>query len=284
VEVPLRNHLFILAALLLSLPASNSFSASIEGKLLQSLQLASPPLDLSLSPDGQRVFVLEAQKLAIYSIQGEPLGAYPLEKKVTNIKAQGPNLVLLYSGDSNLVDYLFLEVVHDINTAGSPVRGPQDAPVTITVFDDFQCPYCAQLEPVLKQVLQLYPEQVRLVFKNFPLSMHQFARPAALAALAAERQGKFWEYHDQLFANYNKLSPAKLDEITSSLQLDPEQFNKELADPALAAKIEQDQLEGQQVDVRGTPAVFINGRLVQDRSINGFRGKIEQLLQLEKMK
>jgi protein-disulfide isomerase len=279
----LKNYLLILAALLVFLPASYSFSTSIEGQLLQSLKLASPPLDLSISPDGQRVFVLEDQKLALYTIQGEPLGEYPLEKKASRIKAQGPNLVLIYSADSDQVDYLFLDVIYDINNAGAPVRGPQNAPVTITVFDDFQCPYCAQLEPVLKQVLQLYPEQVRLVFKNYPLGMHQFARPAALAALAAERQGKFWEYHDQLFANYNKLSPAKIDEITRSLQLDNEQFKKDLADPALVAKIEQDLREGQQVDVRGTPAVFMNGRLVQDRSINGFRGKIEQLLQLGKM-
>lgn len=276
----MKIRLLLLTLLLITTLVQSGFAANVEGRLIQSLPLTGPPLDIAVSPDGRQLFVLEAEKLSLYSIRGERLGEYALTRKVSRIEAQSPTLVLLYGPESNQVDYLFLEVLHEIDTAGSPARGPADAPVTIVLFDDFQCPYCAKLVPTLKQVEQLYPEQVRIAFKHYPLGMHKFARPAALAALAAERQGKFWEYHDQLFANYNQLDTAKLNEIATNLQLDLARFNKDQADPALAARIDQDMREAQQLGVRGTPAVFINGRQLQDRSLNGFRGAIEQQLQL----
>lgn len=276
----MKIRLILLALLLFTVMAPAAFAANVEGRLVQSLSLAGPPLDVAISPDGRQLFVLEAGKLSLYSIRGELLGEYALTSKVSRIEAQSPTLVLLYGPESNQVDYLVLEVLHEVNTSGAPAKGPADAPVTIALFDDFQCPYCARLVPTLKQVEQLYPEQVRIVFKHYPLTMHNFARPAALAALAAERQGKFWEFHDQLFANYNQLNAAKLDEIAANLQLDPVQFKKDLADPALSARIDQDMREAEQLGVRGTPAVYVNGRQLQDRSINGFRGAIEQQLQL----
>lgn len=270
--------------LLLLVPSINGYAAGVEGRLVKSLQLSTPPLDVDVSPDGQQLFVLEQERLLVYTIRGELLGDYPLEKPVSSIKAQSPNLVLLYSSTVNQVDYLFLEVVHDINTTGAPSKGPADAPVTIVMYDDFQCPYCAKLEPTLKQVEQIYPDQVRFVFKNFPLRMHNYAQPAAIAALAAERQGKFWEFHDQLFANYNRLNSGKIDEIAKALQLDLEQFKKDQADPALLEQINRDTNEAQQLGVRGTPAVFVNGRLLQERSLNGFRTVIEQQLQKQTQK
>jgi len=273
------SYRLLVLLLLLLVPSINGFAAGVEGRLVKSLQLSSPPLDVDVSPDGQQLFVLEADKLLVYTIRGDLLGEYQLEKPVSSIKAQSPNLVLLYDSSAKQVDYLLIEVLHDINTAGAPAKGPADAPVTIVMYDDFQCPYCAKLEPVLKQVEALYPDQVRFVFKNFPLRMHGYAKPAALAALAAERQGKFWEFHDQLFANYNRLSPGKIDEIATSLQLDLEQFKKDQADPALLEKIDHDSHEAQQLGARGTPTVFINGRLMQERSLEGFRAVIDRLLQ-----
>lgn len=277
----IRLSLFVLLLILILAP--HAFSATVEGRLLQSLDLASPPLDLAVSPDGQRVFVLQDRKLTLFTIQGEQLGSYPLEKKFSHIASQGSNLVLLYGSDLSQVDYLFVEVAYDIDTAGAPAKGPEDAPVTIVVFDDYQCPYCVRLEPVLKQVLQFYPKQVRLVFKNYPLRMHQHARPAAVAALAAERQGKFWEYHDLLFANSQQLGDAKFEELASQLGLDLKQFKKDSADPALAAKVDRDLRDGEEIGLPGTPGVYINGRPLQERSLNGFRGKIEQLLQMQQM-
>jgi protein-disulfide isomerase len=132
--------------------------------------------------------------------------------------------------------------------------------------------------PVLEQVLEKYPNEVKLVFKNFPLRNHKSAMPAAIAALAAEKQGKFWEFHDLLFKNFNRLNARKVKEIAQQLNLDMEKFDKDQQDPQIRAMINRDLSEGNRVGVRGTPAVFINGRLLRNRSMTGFQALIEKSL------
>jgi protein-disulfide isomerase len=130
--------------------------------------------------------------------------------------------------------------------------------------------------PLLKQVLEQYPNDVKLVFKNFPLRNHRFARKAAAAALAAERQGKFWEYHDALFNHYNALNDAKFAELAQGLGLNAEQFEKDLKDPKIQARINQDIQDGQEAGVRGTPTIFVNGKRLKTRSLPGFSAMIEK--------
>lgn len=132
--------------------------------------------------------------------------------------------------------------------------------------------------PLLKQVLEQYPDDVKLVFKHFPLRNHKFARKAATAALAAESQGKFWEFHDLLFKDYNKLNDKKVGEIAAALALNQEAFEDKMKDPLIRAKINQDVKEGVDAGVRGTPAIFINGRLLKNRSLAGFRAIIDKEL------
>ena len=133
--------------------------------------------------------------------------------------------------------------------------------------------------PELEQVLERYPNQVKLVFKNFPLIRnHKFAMPAAIAALAAEKQGKFWEFHDLLFKDYNRLNEQKIEEIAQQLKLNMEKFDKDRKDPQIMAMINRDIAEGNQAGVRGTPTVFINGRLLRNRSKAGFQELIEKAL------
>ncbi len=132
--------------------------------------------------------------------------------------------------------------------------------------------------PVLEQVLEKYPNEVKLVFKNFPLRNHKLAMPAAIAAIAAERQGKFWEFHDLLFKDYNRLNTQKVKEIAQQLNLDMEKFDKDQQDPQIRAMINRDVSEGNRVGVRGTPTVFINGRLLRNRSMTGFQDLIEKSL------
>ena len=132
--------------------------------------------------------------------------------------------------------------------------------------------------PELEQVLEKYPNQVKLVFKNFPLRNHQFAMQAAIAALAAEKQGKFWEFHDLLFKDYNRLNEQKIEEIAQQLKLNMEKFDKDRKDPQIMAMINRDLAEGNQAGVRGTPTVFINGRLLRNRSMAGFQELIEKAL------
>jgi protein-disulfide isomerase len=132
--------------------------------------------------------------------------------------------------------------------------------------------------PVLEQVLEKNPDKVKLVFKNFPLRNHKFAMQAATAALAAEKQGKFWEFHDLLFKDYNRLNEQKVKEIAQKLKLDMQQFEKDRKDPGIRALINRDVSEGSRAGVRGTPTIFVNGRLLRNRSMAGFQELIEKAL------
>jgi len=132
--------------------------------------------------------------------------------------------------------------------------------------------------PLLEQVLEKNPQDVKLVYKDFPLRNHQFAKPAAIAAMAAARQGKFWEFHDEIFLVYNQLNEAKLDEIAKKLNLDMERFNRDRQDPELINAIGRDVQEGFQAGVRGTPTIFINGRRLKERSMQGFQAMIDSEL------
>ena len=132
--------------------------------------------------------------------------------------------------------------------------------------------------PVLEQVLEKNPDKVKLVFKNFPLRNHKFAMPAAIAAHAAERQGKFWEFHDLLFKDYNRLNEQKVKEIAQQLKLDMEKFETDRKDPGIRRLINRDLAEGNRAGVRGTPTTFINGRLLRNRSMAGLQELIDKAL------
>ncbi len=133
--------------------------------------------------------------------------------------------------------------------------------------------------PVLEQVLEKYPEEIKIVFKNFPLNNHKFAKKAATAALAAESQGKFWEFHDLLFKNYNRLNDKKIRNIAIELGLDMVKFDKKTKDPLIQERISRDLRDGNSADVRGTPTVFINGKRLRDRTLSGFQKIIDRELQ-----
>ena len=148
-----------------------------------------------------------------------------------------------------------------VNTKGAPSWGPKDAKVTIVEFSDFQCPYCSRVVPTLKQVVEAYDGQVRLVFRQFPLrSIHPQAQKAAEASLCAADQGKFWEMHDAMFADQRQLTDDSLKAKAQALGMDAEGFNQCLDSGQYAAAVQADLDAGQAVGVSGTPAMFINGR------------------------
>lgn len=132
--------------------------------------------------------------------------------------------------------------------------------------------------PLFEQVLENYPTQVRIAFKNFPLPFHRFARQAALAALAADEQGRFWEFHDQLFAFSGDLDNQKIVAIAEGLGLDMERFRRDMAGTAVSRRLDQDLKDGQQAEVAGTPTIFINGRLLEQRSLESFKEIINEEL------
>jgi protein-disulfide isomerase len=147
--------------------------------------------------------------------------------------------------------------------ATGPARGPANARVTIVEFSDFQCPFCGRLEPILVQTLAKYPTQVRLVYRNYPLTtLHPDAQRAAEAAECAKSQGKFWEMHDLMFAEQSSLSVDALRDKARRLGLDTIVFGECLDSGKSREAIAADVHAGDQLGIVGTPASFINGRFV----------------------
>lgn len=148
----------------------------------------------------------------------------------------------------------------EIETEGHPSVGPSNAKVTLVEFSDFQCPFCSKFNATLNIIKKKYPEDVRVVFRQFPLAMHADAQKAAEASLCAEAQGKFWQMHDLMFAEQSQLSVDKLKEKAVRLELDSEKFNECLDSAASRDRVLRDVQDGAAFGVSGTPALFINGR------------------------
>jgi len=167
-----------------------------------------------------------------------------------------------------------------VDTAGRPIRGNPNAPVTIVEFSDFQCPYCSRARPTVNRVRETYGDKVRVIFRNFPLQIHAEAQKAGEAATCAGEQGKFWEMHDRLFANQAKLRVADLKEHATALGLNAEAFNQCLDSGKHAADLQKDVEQGADYGVSGTPAFFINGRpLVGAQPFESFAQVIDDELE-----
>jgi protein-disulfide isomerase len=149
-----------------------------------------------------------------------------------------------------------------VDVGNAPVRGPKNAPITVVLFSDFQCPFCGRVEPAIAELEKLYPGKVRVAWKNFPLSFHSNAKPAAEAALAANEQGKFWKMHEILFKNQSALSAADLEKYAKEIGLDMTKYKAAIDSHKFAAAIEADMKQGSSLGVSGTPAAFVNGQLV----------------------
>jgi protein-disulfide isomerase len=149
-----------------------------------------------------------------------------IEKRLTKLEEGQQKLLEEGTRSSRPTVQEDFDRVHAIHVGNSPVRGNPNATVTIVEFSDFQCPYCAGSVPVFKQVLTQYGDNVRLVFKHFPLSFHSRARPAARAALAAQEQGRFWEMHDLLFEHVRDLDESEFPALAAKAGLDVERFRR----------------------------------------------------------
>lgn len=143
-----------------------------------------------------------------------------------------------------------------------PVLGPEDAPITIVEFSDYQCPACRRSHELVRQLRQSYGNQVRWVFKDFPMPGHQWARTAALAARCAAEQGKFWEYQDLLFVSPDELTPSRLTQLAKDLGLQLEPFTQCLEAGKFQARIDQDVEQGKKLGFNTTPTFIINNRVV----------------------
>jgi protein-disulfide isomerase len=151
----------------------------------------------------------------------------------------------------------------EVSTDGAPSKGGATAPVTIIEFSDFHCPFCKRVLPTLAQLESQYGEQVKLVFRDYPIDkLHPGARKAHEAARCADEQGKFWAYHDILFAHAPKVRPEQLKAYAQEVGLDVAAFEQCLSSGKYQTAVQNDIDEGSRVGVTGTPAYFINGRLL----------------------
>jgi protein-disulfide isomerase len=153
-----------------------------------------------------------------------------------------------------------LEPPVKISIAGAPFKGPATAKVTIVEFSDFQCPYCAKAATEAALVVQKFPKDVKLVFKQFPLEDHSQAALAAEASLAAQAQGKFWQLHDKMYANFRSINRARILVWATESGLDMARFKADLDSHKYAARVHAEEQEGEVAGVEGTPTFFIDGK------------------------
>ncbi len=170
-----------------------------------------------------------------------------------------------------------------VPTEGSPAKGPAAAPIEIVEFSDFQCPYCLRVTPTVNQVLKAYGDQIRFVYRHYPLPNHPNARPAAEAAVCAADQGKFWPYHDRLFENPSKLGQSELKRDAADLGLDTAKFDACVDSHKFKTTVDADLQAGLEAGVDGTPAFFINGRMISGaQPFDVFKRIIDEELELKR--
>lgn len=198
-------------------------------------------------------------------LNGAPLEEVkqPIRAYLTQERAQGVRAAYLDVLKGKTVVTVMLDPPRqNVAAAGSASKGSASAPVEIIEFSDFQCPFCQRADPTVQQVLSTYGDKVRLVYRHYPLPNHPFARPAAEAAECAAEQGQFWPYHDKLFANPSKLSETDLKQHAAELGVNVPQFNACVDSHKPKTKVDADIKAGADAGVNGTPAFFINGRML----------------------
>jgi protein-disulfide isomerase len=167
--------------------------------------------------------------------------------------------------------------------AVGPARGPAGAPITIVEFSDYECPYCSRAEQTVKDLLAAYPGKIRLVYRDFPLPNHKLAPKASEAAHCADDQGKFWEMHDKLFSAEGKLAVTDLKGYAREIGVDGPRFDRCLESGEKAKVVESHRKAGDEAGVSGTPAFFINGRMLSGaQPLEAFRAIVDKELGVKK--
>jgi protein-disulfide isomerase len=170
-------------------------------------------------------------------------------------------------------------IAQKISADDDPARGPANAPVTVIMFGDFQCPVCGRMYPILQQVIAEFPGRVRFVERDFPLEeIHEHAFRSALAAAAANAQGKFFEYTDLLYKNQDSLDDISLKQYALQAGLNVQKFEIDLNSEKTAAEVRKDMADGEAYGVNGTPTIFVNGVMVRRLSAEAFRDAIQNAL------
>lgn len=276
-------HRFILAGLsmlVLSAPFFPAGAAGLEWEVRDDRKLELEPLDLAVSQDGAWIFFLIPGEVRVLDMKTwAAVARIPVESGFDRIAySDAEAMLILTSRTSGRLLRVALEKVYTFDPSGLPILGAADGSVTVAVFSDYQCPYCARLEPLLQQVQEKYPKDVRIVHKNLPLSSHRFAVSAGLAALAAHAQGKFEPFHKGLMASHNTMSEEVITRTAEEMGLDMERFQSDRKNPTFQGVLQRDMAEGRAAGVRGIPAVFVNGKHLRAPTPETLMGAIEKEL------
>lgn len=252
-------------------------SARVEWELLRQVNLNDTPYDIALSKDGSTAYILCSKSVLVYAIGANKItDTIPMTGQFSHIAlSEDGETLFLTDNDAKRLSLIRVENIFDIDAGASPVIGKKDAPVSVVAFFDYQCPYCAKVYPTLDQLLAKYPEQVNLVIKHFPLRMHPHAEKASLAALAASRQDKYQAVTKAFFDNFRNLNETTIKQYAEESGVDMKAFQEALDDPSLKKVVSEDISLGARLKVRGVPTLFINGRRVKDRSLDGLSFMVE---------
>ncbi len=172
-----------------------------------------------------------------------------------------------------------------VNEATDHIRGPATAKATLVEYSDFQCPACAQYEPIVREVASSFPNDLRVVYRHFPLTeIHKNATAASIASEAASKQGKFWEMHDILFDRQSQWSNATstdalFSDFAVSLGLNTDQFVKDLTESATSDKIDSDVVGANASGITGTPTFYLNGKQIRPKSLEEFKTLVQKALE-----
>jgi predicted DsbA family dithiol-disulfide isomerase len=218
--------------------------------------------DLIRDEIAKRGEVTDEEVDSFYAEMGDRMGGRNLEEVSDRIREHLRDLRAQDAADELLAASaeILLERPRVQVDAEGPSKGPADATVTIVEFSDFQCPFCSRVLPALEELMERYPQDVRIVYRHMPLDrIHSRARPAAEASLCAEDQGKFWAYHDLLFANARTLGDADLKRFAQEADLDVDAFEQCVSDRTFQAAVEKDVQAARAIGVTGTPAFVVNG-------------------------
>lgn len=246
----------------------------------RNLPLEGPARQVAIASETKQIFVLtEAGDILIYSEEGAKISSFAAGDGINSMAvAPEGNRVFLSRAGKPTLSIVDLSFIQQIDLTGAPIRGNPDAPVTIVVFSEFQCPYCDKVRPLIEQALADYPDEVRVAFKHYPLQRHPLAVPAAMASVAAQEQGLFWEVHDLIFNQQQSLSADRIRELAVGAGLDMTLYEASLRDPGTAARVAGDQADGVAAGVRGTPTIFVNGQRLKNRSPAALRAMIDDEL------
>lgn len=274
VWINIRCVMLILISCLL---VTQTYAEDIDWRMIKEINLNDHPIDIAISPDGSFIFILTANAVLVYGrVDDKIVNRIPVDKGFDKISfSKASNEFILTSTTSKTLNILKILPVSQINIDGLPYSGPENAPVTLIVFDDYSCSACAVLERVMKDVLQIYPAEVKLVVKHYPNTNHPFSEKAAAAARAAHSQGKFWEFHQALFEKQASLNDDTIQAIATQLSLDVTKFNQDLNSQKIKAMVDRDLSEGRQLGIKGTPTIFINGKYLEGKSAEAITDMIE---------